>query len=74
MITVYGQPGCGACYATNMYLNRHSIDHLEVDVSVDPAARAYVERLGYSSLPVVVAGAEHWSGMRPDRLLGLKGG
>jgi glutaredoxin-like protein NrdH len=71
-ITVYCWPGCSACEATNRYLNRHGIDHLEVDLSTDPAAKAFVEKLGYSSAPVVVAGSAHWSGMRPDRLLALK--
>jgi glutaredoxin-like protein NrdH len=29
--------------------------------------------LGYLQAPVVVAGNEHWSGFRPDRIKGLSG-
>lgn len=29
--------------------------------------------LGYLQAPVVVAGSEHWSGFRPDRIKALAG-
>jgi glutaredoxin-like protein NrdH len=32
-----------------------------------------VMALGYLQAPVVVAGNEHWSGFRPDRINGLAG-
>jgi len=47
------------------------IDYRRVDISTDPEARQYVMALGYLQAPVVVAGAEHWSGFRPDRLRDL---
>ena len=34
----------------------------------DGEARDYVMALGYLQAPVVVAGDEHWSGFRPDRI------
>ena len=36
-------------------------------------ARDYVMALGYLQAPVVVAGNEHWSGFRPDRIKALAG-
>jgi glutaredoxin-like protein NrdH len=68
MITVYTRPGCGSCDATKVWLKRQGFDFLQVDVSTDDAARAFVERLGYTSLPVVVAGSAHWSGFRINKL------
>jgi glutaredoxin-like protein NrdH len=38
-----------------------------------PEARDYVMALGYLQAPVVVAGSEHWSGFRPDRIKALSG-
>jgi glutaredoxin-like protein NrdH len=71
MLTIYSRFGCSACDATKRYCARHGIDFLEVNVALDAGARAFVERLGYVSVPVCVAGTEHWSGFRPDRLRGL---
>ena len=69
MINVYTRPGCGSCDATKIWLTRSGIDFLQVDVSTDDAARAFVERkLGYSSLPVVVTPTAHWSGFRINKL------
>ncbi len=41
------------------------------DITVDTEARDYVMALGYLQAPVVVAGSEHWSGFRPDRIKAL---
>jgi glutaredoxin-like protein NrdH len=72
MITVYTKPGCPSCVGTMRYLERHGLNYATVDITVDPGARQYVIDLGYTSLPVVVAGAECWSGLRIDRLAALK--
>jgi len=53
---------------TKKMLDRKDIAYDVVDVSVDTEALEYVRSLGYSSAPVVVAGDEHWSGFRPDKL------
>jgi glutaredoxin-like protein NrdH len=45
----------------------------KVDISLDSEARDYVMALGYLQAPVVVAGNEHWSGFRPDRIKALAG-
>ena len=67
-ITVYSKPGCVQCTATARELERRNLDFEVVDVSVDDAALQRVMELGYRQAPVVVAGDEHWSGFRPDRI------
>lgn len=70
-ITVYTKPTCGPCTATKRAMDKHGIEYEVVDLSTDDAARARVVELGYSSAPVVVAGDEHWSGFRPERIKAL---
>ena len=67
-VTVYTKPACVQCNATYKALDRHGIRYQVVDVSLDNEAREYVIALGYLQAPVVVAGHEHWSGFRPDRI------
>lgn len=67
-ITVYSKPRCVQCDATYRALDRAGVDYQKVDVSVDPQALEYILGLGYQQAPVVVAGSEHWSGFRPDRI------
>jgi glutaredoxin-like protein NrdH len=71
-VTVYTRPDCYLCRATKIYLAQHQIPYTELDVSKDRAAAAAVVGLGYTALPVVTAGDEHWSGFRVNRLLALK--
>ncbi|ORV00981.1 glutaredoxin-like protein NrdH [Mycolicibacterium fallax] len=70
-VTLYTKPQCPQCVATKKWLNKNGADFAEVDLTTDPDARDYVMSLGYLSAPVIVAGSEHWSGFRPDRLDGL---
>lgn len=74
MITVYTRPGCGPCRMTCRTLDALSIPYTVVDISQDDEARDYVMALGYRQAPVVVAGDEHWSGFRPERMKELKEG
>lgn len=67
-ITVYTKPACVQCNATYKALDKAGIDYTVVDISEDNQARDYVMELGYLQAPVVVAGDEHWSGFRPDRI------
>lgn len=67
-ITVYTKPACVQCTATRKALDKQGISYELVDISEDPAARDFVMSLGYTSAPVVVAGEDHWSGFRPDRI------
>lgn len=68
-VTVYTKPACVQCDATYKALDKRDIEYSVVDISADPQARDYVmSSLGYLQVPVVVAGDDHWSGFRPDRI------
>lgn len=69
--TVYTTPVCSQCTLTKNWLTRQGIPFTTVDISQSPEAEALVRGLGYTSAPVVVAGAESWSGFRPDLLATL---
>jgi glutaredoxin-like protein NrdH len=70
-VTVYTKPACVQCNATYKALDTRGIEYSVVDISADSEARDYVMSLGYVQSPVVVAGDDHWSGFRPDRISGL---
>ena len=70
-ITVYTKPACVQCNATYKALDKLEAAYDIIDITVDTEARDYVMALGYLQAPVVVAGAEHWSGFRPDRIKAL---
>lgn len=67
-ITVYTKPACVQCNATFRALDKAGLDYTKVDINSDADARDYVMSLGYLQAPVVVAGGQHWSGYRPDRI------
>ena len=70
-ITVYTKPACVQCNATYKALDKQGIEYQVVDISVDDEAREYVMALGHLQAPVVVAGSDHWSGFRPERISSL---
>src|SRR5215213_6860927 len=72
-ITVYTKPACVQCNATYKALEKQGIAFQKVDITLDSEARDYVMALGYLQAPVVVAGNDHWSGYRPDRIKALGG-
>lgn len=66
-VVVYSKPSCVQCNATYRALDSAGIEYRVVDLTQDEAALEYVQSLGYSQAPVVVASDEdHWSGFRPD--------
>ena len=67
-ITVYSTPSCVQCKATYRALDRKGLAYEVVDVTADAQALETVRSLGYVQAPVVIAGDEHWSGFRPDRI------
>lgn len=68
-VTVYTKPACVQCAATKKALDKAGVlGYRLVDITEDSDARDFVMSLGYTSAPVVVAGDEHWSGFRPDRI------
>jgi glutaredoxin-like protein NrdH len=70
-ITVYSKPACPQCHATRRALDKAQIDYQVVDLSEDIQALNKVVALGHRQAPVVVAGADHWSGYRPDRIAAI---
>lgn len=70
-ITVYTKPACVQCNATYKALDKQGLTYEIVDITEVPEARDYVMALGYLQAPVVVAGNDHWSGFRPDRIKAL---
>lgn len=70
-VTVYTLPSCVQCDTTKRLLTRNNVEFTVIDLSEDEAAMNMVRALGYAAAPVVVAGDEHWSGFRPDRLNAL---
>lgn len=70
-ITVYTKPACVQCNATYRALDKQGLDYDVVDITEDSDAREYVMALGHLQAPIVVAGEDHWSGYRPDRIKAL---
>ncbi|AMG04596.1 glutaredoxin-like protein NrdH [Vibrio mimicus] len=67
-ITVYSKPNCMQCVATQKALTAKGIAFDVVSLNDNQQAMDRVTALGYRQVPVVVAGEEHWSGFRPDRI------
>lgn len=68
MVTVYTLPSCVQCESTKKFLKNKDVQFNVVDMSEDPGALEMVKSLGYQAAPVVIAGEDHWSGFRPDKL------
>lgn len=67
-ITVYSKPFCPQCDATYRALDKQGLDYRSIDVTADAEALDFIKGLGYQQAPVVMAGEDHWSGFRPDRI------
>ena len=67
-VTVYTKPSCVQCKATYREMDAKGITYEIKDMSLDDEAMEYAKSLGYMSAPVVVAGEDHWSGFRPDKI------
>lgn len=72
-VTVFSKPACVQCDFTYKALDKRGIDYDVVDISKDADALKYVRELGYLQAPVVVAGNDHWSGFKPDKIAALRG-
>lgn len=70
-IAVYSKPSCVQCTATYRALDKLGIEYEIFDVSADEKALQTVKELGYMQAPVVIAGDDHWSGFRPDKIAAL---
>ncbi len=71
MIVIYSTPSCIQCTATKREMDRKGIDYEIVDLTKDEEAYNKVKDMGYLQAPIVIAGEEHWSGFRPDKIAGL---
>jgi len=67
-IIIYIKPDCVQCNATYRALDRQGIDYRVVDLTQDQQALNHVKSLGYQQVPVIIAGDDHWSGFRPDKI------
>lgn len=70
-VVVYTLPSCVQCDSTKRMLERNHIEFETVDMSQDAEALEMVKALGYSAAPVVIAGEDHWSGFRLDKIQAL---
>ena len=70
-ITIYSKPNCVQCTATYRAMDKAGLSYETVDISLDAQALEQVKSLGYAQAPVVVAGEDHWSGFRPDKIKAL---
>ncbi|WP_413560704.1 glutaredoxin-like protein NrdH [Bdellovibrio sp. HCB209] len=70
-VIVYSQPSCVQCVATYRALEQNGIPFQIIDLTLDEEALLKVKELGYKQAPVVIAGEEHWSGFRPDKIAAL---
>ena len=69
-VELRSKPGCVACTATKRSFESKGIEYTVRDVTEDPEAFQLVKDLGYTGMPVVVVdgGADHWSGLRLDKI------
>lgn len=67
-VTVYSKPACVQCTATTRAMDARGISYEVVDLTVDGEAFTQVSEMGYRQAPVVIAGEDHWSGFRPDKI------
>lgn len=71
MVKVYTLPACVQCDSTKRMLTRKDISFEEINMSENLDALDMVKELGYTAAPVVIAGDDHWSGFRPDKISAL---
>ena len=70
-VVIYTLPSCVQCDTTKRMLKKIDVEYREVDLSLNEEAYQMVKALGYTAAPVVVAGEEHWSGFRPEKIQSL---
>jgi mycoredoxin len=60
-ITLYVRPWCGSVARVKQWLDQRGIPYAEIDISRDPAAARYVEKLngGYQSTPTILLDGVH---------------
>ncbi|RPE02348.1 redoxin NrdH [Candidatus Pantoea deserta] len=71
-IIIYTRNNCVQCNATKSALDRQGIAYQLINLDAQPDAIDSLKSLGYRQVPVVMAGGDHWSGFRPDKIAGLR--
>ena len=70
-IIIYSKPDCVQCNATYRAFDKQGIGYQVIDLTQDQQALSHVKSLGYQQVPVIIAGDDHWSGFRPDKINAL---
>lgn len=65
--TIYSKDRCSACVTTKRAFESKGIPFVEADL-LDEENLAAAKALGHAAAPVVVAGDDHWSGFRIDKI------
>jgi len=71
-IIIYTKDHCVQCTATKNALDRQGLTYQLVNLDSQPEAADSLKALGYRQVPVVMAGNDHWSGFRPDKIATLR--
>lgn len=67
-VTVYWMQGCGPCGQTKRWLEKEGVEFDAVELKTTEDFENLIHPMGYKQVPVVVAGEDHWSGFRINRL------
>lgn len=68
MVVLLSLPNCFQCKMSKRRMKEKGIIFEEVDMSRDEAAMKKAQDLGYKTAPITLAGDDHWSGFRPDKI------
>jgi glutaredoxin-like protein NrdH len=71
-IIIYSKPDCVQCSATYRAMDKQGLPYQVIDLTQDAQALGQVRAMGYQQVPVIVAGDQHWSGFRPDKISALR--
>jgi glutaredoxin-like protein NrdH len=53
-------------------MDKQGLPYQVIDLTQDAQALGQVRAMGYQQVPVIVAGDQHWSGFRPDKISALR--
>lgn len=69
MVEVFWKPGYGSCDLLKKVLDRKNIPFVGHDVSTDAVAKARLDALGYTMVPVTIVNNErHFAGVLSDEI------
>jgi glutaredoxin len=67
-VVLYSQPGCVFCGKVKEFLSQNKMEYVDRNIAADEAALAELEKLGYTTTPVIVVDGEVVVGFDRDRL------